>query len=132
MTHEKLQYIGGQRRHGTSDHELSIIDPSTGTVLTTGMSASEQEVDDAVTAAHEAFPKWSRATPAARSDILLRWAQILRSRSTELSAIESRNGGKAIKLADGFDIPGVIDDVTFFATAARNLEGKASGEYSGA
>ena len=131
MTYEKLQYIGGQRRHGTSDHELSIVDPSTGTVLTTGMSASQQDVDYAVTAAHEAFPKWSRATPAARSDILLRWAQILRSRSTELSAIESRNGGKAIKLADGFDIPGVSDNVTFFATAARNLEGKASGEYSG-
>ena len=36
-----------------------------------------------------------------------------------------------IKLADGFDIPGVIDNVTFFATAARNLEGKASREYTG-
>ncbi|MDF3306693.1 gamma-aminobutyraldehyde dehydrogenase [Rhodococcus sp. T2V] len=130
-THEKLQFIAGERRHGSSDTELTIIDPSTGEPITTGLAATTGDVDAAVAAARAAFPGWSRTTPAERSDIMLRWAEVLRSRSTELTALESRNGGKAIKLADGFDIPGVIDNVTFFATTARNLEGKASGEYSG-
>ncbi|MFC9362579.1 aldehyde dehydrogenase family protein, partial [Rhodococcus sp. NPDC057014] len=130
-THEKLQFIAGERRHGSSETELTIIDPSTGEPITTGLAATTGDVDAAVAAARAAFPGWSRTTPAERSDIMLRWAEVLRSRSTELTALESRNGGKAIKLADGFDIPGVIDNVTFFATTARNLEGKASGEYSG-
>ncbi|WP_082871246.1 aminobutyraldehyde dehydrogenase [Nocardia terpenica] len=59
------------------------------------------------------------------------WAEVLRGRAGELAALESRNGGKPIKLAEGFDIPGVIDNVAFFAGAARHLDGKAAAEYSG-
>jgi betaine-aldehyde dehydrogenase len=130
-THEKLQFIAGERRHGSSEHELTIIDPSTGETISTGTAATAEDVDAAVAAARAAFSGWARTTPAERSDIMLRWAEVLRARSADLIALESRNGGKAIKLADGFDIPGVIDNVTFFATAARNLEGRAAGEYSG-
>jgi betaine-aldehyde dehydrogenase len=126
-----LQYISGERRHGTSDDVLSVVDPSTGAELTAGLAAGATDVDAAVGAARAAFAQWSRTTPAERSELLLRWADELRSRTAELVALESRNGGKAIKLAEGFDIPGVIDNVAFFAAAARNLEGKASGEYSG-
>ncbi|MGV9869181.1 gamma-aminobutyraldehyde dehydrogenase [Rhodococcus koreensis] len=131
MSQEKLQFIAGERREGSSGKELSIIDPSTGETIATGVGADVSDVDAAVAAAKAALPGWASATPAERSDLLLRWADVLRARSAELTALESRNGGKAIKLADGFDIPGVIDNVTFFATTARNLEGKASGEYSG-
>jgi betaine-aldehyde dehydrogenase len=130
MTLERLQFIGGKRRHGTSEEQLEIVDPSTGAVLATGLGAGTGDVDAAVSAARAAFAGWSRVTPAERSELLLRWAELLRSRANELVALESRNGGKAIKLAEGFDIPGVIDNVAYFATAARNLDGKASAEYS--
>jgi betaine-aldehyde dehydrogenase len=130
MTLESLQFIGGERRHGTSEEQLEIVDPSTGAVLATGLGAGTGDVDAAVSAARAAFAGWSRTTPAERSELLLRWAEVLRSRADELVALESRNGGKAIKLADGFDIPGVIDNVAYFATAARNLDGKATAEYS--
>lgn len=126
-----LQYISGTRRAGGSAETLSIVDPSTGAVLAEGSSADAADVDAAVAAAQAAFVGWSTTTPAERSDLMLRWADELRSRFEELVALESRNGGKAIKLAEGFDIPGVIDNVVFFAAAARNLEGKSSGEYSG-
>jgi betaine-aldehyde dehydrogenase len=130
MTSETLQFIAGERRDGSAEDVLTIVDPSTGDLLATGRAADVADVHAAVDAARAAFAAWSRSTPAERSDLLLRWAEILRGRADELVAQESRNGGKAIKLADGFDIPGVIDNVTYFATAARNLEGKASGEYS--
>jgi betaine-aldehyde dehydrogenase len=129
--HQMLQFIEGSLRHGSSDELLSIVDPSTGTELTTGLSANASDVDAAVSSARAAFAGWSRTTPAERSELLLRWVDELRTRNEELIALESRNGGKAIKLAQGFDIPGVIDNVAFFAAVARNHEGKATGEYSG-
>ncbi|MEV0946809.1 gamma-aminobutyraldehyde dehydrogenase [Rhodococcus sp. NPDC049939] len=126
-----LQFISGQRCVGSSDEELTIVDPSTGHTLATGRSASRADVEAAVTSARTAFPGWSRTTPAQRAELLLRWADGVRARSDEFVALESRNGGKAIKLAQGFDIPGVIDNISFFGSITRNLEGKASGEYSG-
>jgi betaine-aldehyde dehydrogenase len=64
------------------------------------------------------------------SELLLRWADALEARSDELAAAESAIGGKPIRLTRGFDVPGVLDNVRFFAGAARNLEGRASAEYS--
>ncbi|MBF6329458.1 gamma-aminobutyraldehyde dehydrogenase [Nocardia transvalensis] len=130
MSHTHLQFIAGERRPGSAE-ELSIIEPATGAEITTGTAAATTDVDAAVSAAAQAFPEWSSRTPADRSEALYRWADVLRGRADELAALESRNGGKPIKLAEGFDIPGVVDNVAFFAGAARNLDGKASAEYSG-
>jgi betaine-aldehyde dehydrogenase len=125
----ELQFIAGARRAGRAD-DLSIIEPATGAEIVTGTAAGAADVDDAVAAAKAAFPGWAGATPAERSESLHRWAEVLRGRADELAAVESRNGGKPIKLAEGFDIPGVIDNTVFFAGAARHLEGKAAAEYS--
>lgn len=125
-----LQYIGGERRRGRGA-PLTITEPATGSPIATGTAATAADVDDAVAAARAAFPGWAATTPADRSAALYRWAGILSARATELAAMESRGGGKPIKLATGFDLPGVIDNVLFFAGAARNLEGRASAEYSG-
>lgn len=125
------QFIAGKRRPGGSAEQVSITNPATGEVLATDTLASPEDVHEAVTAARHAFGDWSRTTPAERSEAMLRWADLLQARSEELAATESRIGGKPIKLARGFDIPGVIDNVRFFAGAARNLEGRSAGEYSG-
>lgn len=125
-----LVYINGRRRAGSEGGEHSIINPSSGLEIARGKLATIADVEEAVAAAREAFPGWSTKAPAERSEIMLRWADILESRAEELASLESSNGGKPIKLATGFDIPGVIDNVRFFAAAARNLEGKASAEYS--
>ncbi|MGW2328601.1 gamma-aminobutyraldehyde dehydrogenase [Streptomyces sp. NPDC001700] len=125
------QFIAGKRRGGGSREQLTVTNPATGEVLATDTMASPDDVHEAVTAAAQAFGDWSRTTPGERSEAMLRWADILQERAEELAATESRIGGKPIKLARGFDIPGVIDNVRFFAGAARNLEGKAAGEYSG-
>ena len=129
MSHEMLQFIAGERRHGTSENVVTVIEPATGEVITTGYCASAKDVDEAVAAAKAAFRTWSRTTPAERSALLARWAEVLTERADDIAAVESRNAGKSIKLVSGFDVPGTIDNVAYFGAIARNLEGKASGEY---
>jgi betaine-aldehyde dehydrogenase len=125
------QFIGGRRRHGSSSDDLTVVNPSNGEVLATDALASPRDVDDAVAAAAAAFPGWASATPAERSTAMHRLAAELDAVAGELARAESRQCGKPIRLAEGFDVPGTVDNVAFFAGAARNLEGKASAEYSG-
>ncbi|MGH3141817.1 MAG: gamma-aminobutyraldehyde dehydrogenase, partial [Gaiellales bacterium] len=73
----------------------------------------------------------SNAPPGERSAALTRLAAVLGSRADDLALTETRQTGKPIRLSTGFDVPGTVDNVAFFAGAARNLEGKAAGEYSG-
>ena len=89
------------------------------------------DVDAAVAAARAAFPAWSSAPPVERSAALTRLAALLAERADDLARTESRQTGKPIRLSTGFDVPGTVDNVAFFAGAARVLEGKAAGEYSG-
>ncbi len=125
------QFIGGRRRRGGSREPLTVTNPSTGEVVATDTLASAADVDDAVAAATAAFPGWAGTTPAERSTLMHRLAAELEAVAGDLARTESRQCGKPIRLAEGFDVPGTIDNVAFFAGAARNLEGKASAEYSG-
>src|SRR3954468_1077317 len=125
------QFVAGRRREATSADLHDVVDPATGEVVETTRLASPADVDAAVTAAREAFPEWSSAPPAARSGVLTRLAARLDERADEVARLESRQTGKPIRLSSGFDVPGTVDNVAFFAGAARTLEGKAAGEYSG-
>ena len=125
------QFINGRRRQGRSSDPLTVTNPSNGQVVATGTLASTDDVDDAVAAAKAAFPGWAGATPAERSTAMHRFAGELEAIAGELATAESRQAGKPIRLTEGFDVPGTIDNVSFFAGAARNLDGKASAEYSG-
>jgi betaine-aldehyde dehydrogenase len=127
------QFVAGRRRAalaGDTPAPFDIVDPATGETVETMQLAGAADVDMAVAAARHAFPDWSRATPVERSAVLIRLAAILDARSDELASTESRQTGKPIRLSTRFDVPGTVDNVAFFAGAARNLEGKAAGEYS--
>ena len=126
MTH----FIDGQLVNAGSP--AIVFDPSDGTPVADITLAGAPEVERAVEAARTAFGEWSRATPAERSGVLAAFARALEERSGEFAALESRQAGKPIRLTTEFDVPGTIDNTAFFAGAARNLEGKATGEYSGA
>src|SRR3712207_4921344 len=125
------QFIDGRRRRGSSSDPLTVTNPSNGDVVATDTLASVEDVDEAVAAARAAFPGWAGATPAQRSTAMHKLAAELDAVAGELAAAESRQAGKPIRLTEGFDVPGTIDNVSFFAGAARTLEGKASAEYSG-
>jgi betaine-aldehyde dehydrogenase len=122
--------VGGEELPSTSGQTHHVTDPSTGERVATVELAGPAEVDRAVAAARAAFPDWSSATPGERSAALTALARILDERAGELALVETRQAGKPIKLSTEFDVPGTVDNVAFFAGAARGLEGKAAGEYS--
>ncbi|HVQ17763.1 MAG TPA: aldehyde dehydrogenase family protein, partial [Actinomycetes bacterium] len=123
-------FIDGKRVDSSAGPTHDVIDPSNSQVIETVTLAGPKEVDAAVSAAKNAFPGWSTATPGSRSTALTEFARLLDERATDFAAVESRQAGKPIRLATEFDVPGTVDNTAFFAGAARNLEGKAAGEYS--
>ncbi|MEZ5116296.1 MAG: gamma-aminobutyraldehyde dehydrogenase [Candidatus Nanopelagicales bacterium] len=129
---EGHQFIGGRLRPGTSGVEHDLINPATGAVLDTLELAGPQDVEAAVSAAAAALPGWAGATPGERAAALNRLAARLEERAEDYAQAETAQTGKPIKLTREFDVPGSIDNVSFFAGAARMLEGLASGEYDGA
>ncbi len=92
--------------------------------------ATPGDVDVAVASARAALPAWSAATPAERSAVLAKLAELVDAHAAEFVAEEVSQTGKPVRLATEFDVPGSIDNIAFFAGAARHLEGKATAEYS--
>ncbi|MET7369997.1 gamma-aminobutyraldehyde dehydrogenase [Streptomyces sp. NPDC005566] len=128
---EGAQYIGGKLLPGTSGHHQEVVDPATGRTVYRYELAGTDDVDAAVAAAREAFPAWSGATPAERSGLLHRFAAVLDAQAADFAYAESLQCGKPVKLSTEFDVPGTVDNTSFFAGAARTLEGKSADEYSG-
>jgi betaine-aldehyde dehydrogenase len=108
-----------------------VRDPATGEPIAEVADASAADAERAVQAARAAFKRgdWSRITPGERAAVIDRMADLLEERADEFARTESRNTGKPLKFSSAFDVPLTIDNLRFFAAAARNLEGKASGEY---
>ncbi|MCP8712361.1 gamma-aminobutyraldehyde dehydrogenase [Streptomyces cellulosae] len=125
------QFIAGRPAKGTSGHTHSVVDPATGDEVYTYDLAGADDVDAAVAAAREAFPAWAAATPGERSDALHRFAAVVAERAEDFARAESLQCGKPLKLTREFDVPGTIDNIAFFAGAARHLAGRSAGEYSG-
>ena len=109
---------------------FGVSNPATGELIETVELAGPAEVDRAVRTARTAFASWSRTTPADRSGALHRLATSLERMAADLARTESLQTGKPIKLSTEFDVPGTIDNTSYFAGAARHLDGLAAGEYS--
>ncbi|MFV1362920.1 gamma-aminobutyraldehyde dehydrogenase [Mycolicibacterium elephantis] len=120
---------GASVADGAETHH--IIDPATGRAVAECALASPADVDAAVAAARAALPEWAGATPAERSAVLATLARLAGEHAEQLVAEEVRQTGKPVRLAAEFDVPGSVDNIDFFAGAARHLEGKATAEYSG-
>jgi betaine-aldehyde dehydrogenase len=106
-----------------------VVDPTTGTPFATAPVSSTQDVDAALEAASLAFGGWRAATPSERSLALLRIADALEAKAGDLVAAECRNTGKPLALTLAEEVPPMLDQIRFFAGAARVLEGRAAGEY---
>jgi betaine-aldehyde dehydrogenase len=122
-------FIGGQETDFAYDKRADLIDPSTGEVFATAPISSEAEVTAAFAAATDAFEGWRDATPSERSLALLRIADTIESKAEQLVAVESQNTGKPVALTLSEEIPPMVDQIRFFAGAARMLEGRSAGEY---
>ena len=124
------QFINGRLTRSQSGESTTVINPATGEDVTQIDLASAEDVNVAVAAARSAFNDWSRTTPGERSNLLYKFARLMDAHADEFAELESHQAGKPIRLTTEFDVPGTIDNIDFFAGAARNLEGKATAEYS--
>jgi len=122
-------FINGALVDSASGETTELVNPATGKVFATAPISNQTDVDKAMKAAAEAFPVWRDSTPSERQRVLLKIADALESRAEEIVAIESENCGKPIAVTMSEEVPPMIDQIRFFAGAARNLEGKSAGEY---
>ncbi len=122
------QYINGKAVAAKSGKTLSVEDPSTRATIATVPHSGKEDINAAVAAARAAFPAWSSTTPGERSLALLKLADALESRKRKFVVAESANAGKPIS-AVGLEVDAVVDNLRYFAGAARNMEGKAVAEY---
>ena len=122
-------FVNGQFVDAADGRTTDIIDPATGQVYATAALSGPIDVDNAMKAASDAFAAWSQTTPSQRSLALYRIADAVEARANELVAAEVQNTGKPIALTMSEEIPPMVDQIRFFAGAARMLDGKASAEY---
>jgi betaine-aldehyde dehydrogenase/aminobutyraldehyde dehydrogenase len=121
-------FVGGEWVDAAEGETMEVINPATGEVIAEVPRGSQEDVDRAVAAAKKAFEEWRETTPAERSGMLLALADALEEHADELIEAEKANVGKPQGIVVD-EIPGSADNLRFFAGAARNLEGKAVGEY---
>ena len=122
-------FVGGDWVEPRSDRRSDVIDPSTGTVVASAPVSSAADVDAAYRAAATAAETWGETTPSERQQALLRFADAIESHADELVHLEAENTGKPYVLTASEEIPPMVDQLRFFAGAARVLEGRAAGEY---
>jgi betaine-aldehyde dehydrogenase len=122
--------INGELIPAASGATYDVIDPSTGQVYASAPLSGAEDVDRAFGAAATAFETWRDTTPYERSKMLNQFARAIEERAQEIVDVESRDTGKPKALTMSEEILGqALDAVTFFAGAARVLEGKSAGEY---
>ncbi|MCO8301646.1 gamma-aminobutyraldehyde dehydrogenase [Streptomyces sp. RKCA744] len=122
-------YIDGEFRDAADGRTTEVVNPATGEPYATAPLSGAADVDAAMAAAEAAFPAWRDLVPGERQKALLKIADAFEARAEELIATESENTGKPIGLTRDEEIPPMIDQIRFFAGAARMLEGRSAGEY---
>jgi betaine-aldehyde dehydrogenase len=125
--------INGELVSSSSGKTVDDIGPASGEAIARVPESTLEDVERAVAAAREAFDdgRWSDLTHGARAAALEKLAMLMEAHAQEIAALESQDVGKPIKLARDGDIPFSIDNIHFFAGAARHLSGTAASEYSG-
>ena len=122
-------FIDGQHVDTAKGDTLDIINPATGKVYATSPNSKQADIDAAMAAAQRGFDVWKESTPSERSLALFRIADAIEKRKDEFIAMEVENCGKPVAITTSEEIPPMVDQIRFFAGAARMLEGKSAGEY---
>ena len=122
-------FINGESVKSSSGKTTELVNPSTGQVYAEAQLSGEKDIDRAYQAAQTAFESWRETTPSERQKALLQIADALEANADELIEIEGLNTGKPFAVTASEEIPPMIDQIRFFAGAARVLEGRSAGEY---
>jgi len=122
-------FINGKSVPSTSDKTQDLINPATGQVFAKAPISNAKDIDNAMNAAADAFETWRDSTPGERQKAINKIADAIEAKSEELIKIESENTGKPIAVTRQEEIGPMLDQIRFFAGAARHLEGRSAAEY---
>jgi betaine-aldehyde dehydrogenase len=122
--------IGGKFVAPADGRREDVLNPATGDVIAKAPLSGKRDVDAAVKAARAAFDGWAAATPGDRANRLLKMADAIEDRAEEIADLEAADAGKPRSAFLEDEIPFMVDNLRYFAGAARNLEGRAAGEYT--
>jgi len=126
---ELRNFVSGSYAETAEGQTSDVIDPCTGEAYARAPLSTARDVDVAMLAAATAFETWRDATPAERQRALLKIADAVEARAEEIIEAECRNTGKPIAVTRAEEMPPLVDELRFFAGAARGLEGRSAGEY---
>lgn len=121
-------FIAGWRDGG--GEQLDLIDPATGEPNASLRESAPGDVATAVAFAEKAQPEWAALTPGERCLALLRFADVVEDHLDELSQLEMEDSGKPWTTVREGELPFALDNLRFFAGAARSLEGTGAGQFS--
>jgi 1-pyrroline dehydrogenase len=121
-------FIGGAWKPATTGATDKVLNPATGEVIAQVPSSDATDADAAVAVAAEAFNSWGATTPRERAEKLLAMADAIEANLDELKQIEMTNVGKPVSILE-FEFDLTVDNLRFFAGAARTLQAQAAGEY---
>jgi betaine-aldehyde dehydrogenase len=122
-------FIDGEFVEAAQGATTAVLNPSTGEPIALAPESTKADVDRAVAAARRAFPGWAATPPGERALALLRLADAIEEHGDELAQLESDDAGKPIEAVKSDEGPVWVDNLRFFAGAARTMEGKPAGEY---
>lgn len=125
-----LNYVNGSLVASATADFIELIDPTTGEPDGRSPISTAAEVDEAFAAALEASKQWKRTTPRARQLALLKIADAIEAARDELVELQARDTGQIKSHIATEEVDQGVDQLRFFAGAARLLEGKATGEYT--
>ncbi|MCE8429656.1 MAG: aldehyde dehydrogenase [Candidatus Methanoperedens sp.] len=133
MIEKYKMFIGGKWVDSISGEFFDVINPATEENIALVPLGTKEDAKAAIDAAREAFDSgiWSNKTPAERSQMLWKLADLVEANVEKLARLESMNTGKTIKYSKDSDLPFIIDNLRFFAGAARMLDGRAASNYNG-
>ncbi|HEY4151921.1 MAG TPA: aminobutyraldehyde dehydrogenase [Pseudolysinimonas sp.] len=122
-------FINGDYVEAKGDGTFDVIDPANEKGYALSPVSGKADVDAAFAAAATAFEEWGESTPGERQLALFRIADAMEQRADEFADLESQDTGKPRASLVDDEILVSVDQIRFFAGAARVLEGRASGEY---
>ena len=111
--------IGGEFVPARGGETITVINPANGEALATAPRGSADDVQDAVTAAAEAFPAWRDTSPSVRGQLLMAWAQLCREHGAELDLLERMEVGRP-----SWGPPPMANIITFTAGLADKVTGQ--------
>jgi betaine-aldehyde dehydrogenase len=129
VTSTLQNFIDGEFVDPVQGQTEPVLNPATGETLAQAPLSTAADVDRAVAAARRASDAWAVTSPGERAGLLLQLADAIEEHADEIAELESDNAGKPLAAMRTDEIPFMVDNLRFFAGAARCLEGRAAGEY---